>query len=280
MPGTMIENVSSNALEPIRVFVSYARQDAKWLDPAYSFNIVPFLADSLRRYSVTFWFDRELVPGDEYKRHIDAEIDKSQIALLIITQHFLNSEFIETRELPRIAGHAERDRMIVIPMLVEPCDWNEYMFLSDRQMVPSEPLVDYTDSDKKWTNVRSQILRGLREQVDRIRGGGDLQHVRHIKTLKPEVGKNYLGTVVRLAEFGAFLEILPGVDGLMHISEIAEHRVKDLKDELHEGDKLIAKVLSIDGNRIKLSRKAVILEEREKGSKVEPGTGEGTLAGI
>jgi polyribonucleotide nucleotidyltransferase len=87
----------------------------------------------------------------------------------------------------------------------------------------------------------------------------------------PEVGKTYLGKVVRLAEFGAFVEIFPGTDGLLHVSEIAEHRVKEVKDELREGDQILVKVLSIEGNRIKLSRKAVLREQRAKLGLPEPG---------
>ena len=92
-------------------------------------------------------------------------------------------------------------------------------------------------------------------------------------TAVPEVGKTYLGKVVRLAEFGAFVEIFPGTDGLLHISEIAEHRVKDVKDELREGDQVLVKVLGIEGNRIKLSRKALLKEQREKLGLPEPSRG-------
>jgi len=77
--------------------------------------------------------------------------------------------------------------------------------------------------------------------------------------------------VVRLAEFGAFVEIFPGTDGLLHVSEIAEHRVKEVKDELREGDQILVKVLAIEGNRIKLSRKAVLREQRAKLGLPEPG---------
>jgi polyribonucleotide nucleotidyltransferase len=79
-----------------------------------------------------------------------------------------------------------------------------------------------------------------------------------------EVGKTYLGKVVRLAEFGAFVEIFPGTDGLLHISEISENRIKAVRDELKEGDQILVKVLALDGNKIKLSRKAVLREQREK----------------
>jgi len=79
-----------------------------------------------------------------------------------------------------------------------------------------------------------------------------------------EIGKTYLGKVVRLAEFGAFVEIFPGTDGLLHISEVAEHRIQDIRKELKEGDQLLVKVISIEGNKIRLSRKAVLREQRQK----------------
>jgi polyribonucleotide nucleotidyltransferase len=89
-------------------------------------------------------------------------------------------------------------------------------------------------------------------------------------TAVPEVGKTYLGKVVRIAEFGAFVEIIPGTDGLLHISEIAEHRVREVKDELKEGDQVLVKVLGIEGNRIKLSRKAILKEQRAKMAATRP----------
>src|SRR3989475_4693405 len=83
-------------------------------------------------------------------------------------------------------------------------------------------------------------------------------------TATAEVGKTYLGKVSRLADFGAFVEILPGTDGLLHISEVAEHRIKDIRDELKEGDQVLVKVLAVEGNRIRLSRKAILKEQRAK----------------
>jgi polyribonucleotide nucleotidyltransferase len=90
-----------------------------------------------------------------------------------------------------------------------------------------------------------------------------LQIIRDL-TATAEVGKTYLGTVSRLADFGAFVEIIPGTDGLLHISEVAEHRIKDVRDELKEGDQVLVKVLAVEGNRIRLSRKAILKEQRAK----------------
>ncbi|HXK60697.1 MAG TPA: polyribonucleotide nucleotidyltransferase [Acidobacteriota bacterium] len=80
-----------------------------------------------------------------------------------------------------------------------------------------------------------------------------------------EIGKTYLGKVTRVMDFGAFVEILPGTEGLLHISEIAERRINDIREEVHNGDKILVKVLNIDDqNKIRLSRRAVLKEQRER----------------
>jgi polyribonucleotide nucleotidyltransferase len=84
-------------------------------------------------------------------------------------------------------------------------------------------------------------------------------------TATPELNKTYLGKVQRITDFGAFVEIMPGTDGLLHVSEIANHRVKDVRDELKEGEQLLVKVINIDPTgKIRLSRKALLQEEAAK----------------
>ncbi len=80
--------------------------------------------------------------------------------------------------------------------------------------------------------------------------------------MEAEVGKTYLGTVTRLVDFGAFVEIFPGTEGLLHISEVADFRVHDINSELKVGDQIPVKVISIEPpNKIRLSRKAVLREQ-------------------
>jgi polyribonucleotide nucleotidyltransferase len=83
-------------------------------------------------------------------------------------------------------------------------------------------------------------------------------------TATPEVGKTYRGKVVRIADFGAFVEIFPGTDGLLHISEIDENRIRNVRDVLSEGDQVMVKVVGLEGNKIKLSRKAVLRDQKQK----------------
>jgi polyribonucleotide nucleotidyltransferase len=84
-------------------------------------------------------------------------------------------------------------------------------------------------------------------------------------TATPELNKTYLGKVQRITDFGAFVEVLPGTDGLLHVSEIANHRVKDVRDELKEGQQILVKVINIDPTgKIRLSRKALLQDEAGK----------------
>ena len=92
-------------------------------------------------------------------------------------------------------------------------------------------------------------------------------------TEEVEVGKLYLGKVRKIMEFGAFVEVLPGTDGLVHISQLAHHRVKSVSDEVAEGDQIMVKVLEIDKQgKIRLSRKDA-MEPTSKSPAKEPAAG-------
>jgi len=99
-------------------------------------------------------------------------------------------------------------------------------------------------------------------------------------TATPELNKTYLGKVQRITDFGAFVEILPGLDGLLHVSEIALHRVKDVRDELKEGDQLLVKVINVDpSGKVRLSRKALLVEEQGGEAAGEQPVGSGGAPG-
>ena len=73
-----------------------------------------------------------------------------------------------------------------------------------------------------------------------------------------EIGKFYLGKVVKIMDFGAFVEVLPGSEGLVHISQLANERVNKVTDILKEGDEVLVKVIDIENGKVRLSRKAAL----------------------
>jgi len=119
-------------------------------------------------------------------------------------------------------------------------------------------------SDDGTISIATASGEAAQAAVDRIRG----------LTAEAEVGQTYMGTVSRIVDFGAFVEIFPGTDGLLHISEIADRRVKDVRDELKEGQQIMVKCIGKEGNKIKLSRKAVLRDESRKAEAASAGDSE------
>ncbi len=109
-------------------------------------------------------------------------------------------------------------------------------------------LVNIVSTDEASARKAREIIEGIVEEV--------------------EVGKIYLGKVKKVVDFGAFVEVLPGVEGLLHISQISEKRVQKVSDELKVGDEVLVKVLEVDNmGRLRLSRKAAMREEARRRAK-------------
>ena len=96
-------------------------------------------------------------------------IDAAQFALLLVSEAFFASDFIRDVELPRILQRAEEDGLVVIPILLEPCDWQSFEYVASRQMLPGRPtpLINYTSSDREWVYARDQVLSGIRRRLRR-----------------------------------------------------------------------------------------------------------------
>ncbi len=104
-------------------------------------------------------------------------------------------------------------------------------------------VINIASADEAAANKAKEIIRGIIQEA--------------------EVGKLYMGKVRKIMDFGAFVEIFPGTDGLLHISQISDRRLEKVTDELKEGDEVLVKVLEIDRQgKIRLSRKEAM---REKG---------------
>ena len=115
--------------------------------------------------------------------------------------------------------------------------------------ITDETGVEINVEDDGTVSIAAADEKAARKAMDIIRG----------LTMEPEIGHFYKGVVKRLAEFGAFVEIMPGTDGLIHISELDVTRVKRVEDVLKEGDEVLVKVISIDRQgKIRLSRKEAL----------------------
>ncbi|HKO63307.1 MAG TPA: polyribonucleotide nucleotidyltransferase [Pyrinomonadaceae bacterium] len=160
---------------------------------------------------------------------------------------------------PEISAHAPR----IIQIKINP-DKIRDVIGPGGKMIRS--LVEETGakidvSDDGTISIATASGEAAEAAVNRIRG----------ITAEAEINQTYLGTVSRIVDFGAFVEIFPGTDGLLHISEIADRRVKDVRDELKEGQQILVKCIGKEGNKIKLSRKAVLRDEERKAEAASAG---------
>jgi uncharacterized protein YraI len=158
----------------INIFVSYSHRDQIWFVKDSQYDLIPWLQDALRRDDVRLWYDRSdeggLRPGDEFRREIERQIDNAQITLLMLSEAFFSSDFIQKVEVPRIMALVERKQMVVIPILLEPCDWDDFDYVASRQMVPGKPtpLIKFTDKLSDWVSARVEILSAIRKRVGQI----------------------------------------------------------------------------------------------------------------
>jgi len=172
-------------------------------------------------------------------------------------RHFILDKMLEALKKPRkeISPHAPK----IITIKINPDKIREIIG-------PGGKTIRAMQSE---TNTRIEIDdTGLVKiaAVSEKDADAALEMIKEI-TREPEVGVIYEGTVVKIMDFGAFVQIMPNVDGLVHISQLAPHRVAKVTDIVKEGDKIKVKVLEVKDGKIRLSRKAVIEEENGPTSK-------------
>ncbi|MCU1327050.1 MAG: 3 exoribonuclease [Bryobacterales bacterium] len=185
---------------------------------------------------------------------------------------------VTTELMKEALEQAKRGRLHIIEKM------EEVITEARQEMSPYAPRIYTTkipqDKIRDVIGPGGKVIRGIIEQTG-VKIDVDDDGTIHVASADPEaakkalqiiadltataeIGKVYLGKVVRIVDFGAFVEIFPGTDGLLHISEIAENRIKLVTDELNEGDQIRVKVIGLEGNKIKLSRKAVLKDLRDQ----------------
>jgi hypothetical protein len=168
-------------MEPIQIFVSYSHVDKRWfVDKDLPYSLIPWLQYVLRRQDVVFWYDRSdeagLQPGDRFREEIEQNIDRSEIALLLLSDAFFASDFIQAVELTRLLAREQANQIIVIPILLEPCGWQDFEFIAQRHMLPGTPtpLIFYTRNDADWSEARNVIREAISRRAKAVRGKGPI----------------------------------------------------------------------------------------------------------
>lgn len=156
-------------MSQVHIFVSYSHDDAGWFADD---KLMPRLIKSLEVIGAEVWYDhRRLGGGDPWKQEIVDAIKKAHIAVLLVSRNFLNSDFIREIEMPRVERRFDMGELIVVPILVGHCNWQNVRLLNRPQMVPGKPtpLISYLDSPAEWDRVQEEIFSAIERQVERVR---------------------------------------------------------------------------------------------------------------
>jgi polyribonucleotide nucleotidyltransferase len=185
---------------------------------------------------------------------------------------------VTSKIMSEALGQAKEGRMFILDKMMEAIpsvsdQMSPYAPRIYSMKIPTDKIRDVIGPGGKMirsiieqTGVKIDVSDDGRVNIASSDGPSAQKAIEIISNLTaiPEIGKTYRGKVVRIADFGAFVEIFPGTDGLLHISEIDENRIRNVRDVLQEGDQVMVKVVGLEGNKIKLSRKAVLRDQKQK----------------
>ncbi|HWT03385.1 MAG TPA: toll/interleukin-1 receptor domain-containing protein [Pyrinomonadaceae bacterium] len=153
----------------VNVFVSYSHKDREYLGDE---ELLGFLR-GLEKEGVHFWWDEALVPGDDFDDEIKGQIENSQIAVVLVSQWFLDSDYCTKVEVEAFLRHAREKGLVIFPVILSPCEWQRHEWLRSRHFLPrgGETVeTDYADPGRRkqlYLLARDQ----LRRQIEKIRGG-------------------------------------------------------------------------------------------------------------
>ena len=227
-----------------RVFLSYARVDA---------DFALRLSRDLGSAGVEVWVDQLAIPlGVPWDKAVQEALESCSTVLVI-----LSPEAVSSGQVMDEVSFALDEKRRTVPVLYRSCKLPLRLRRLQRIDFTSDYEVGLTRLKELFSTSPALVERVA--AVDQEEAGGTA--LTHDPAAAAEVGKVYIGKVTRLAEFEAFVEILPGTEGSLHVNELTEGRVEDIHDELKEGEQVLVKVLAINGNRIELSRKALLKEQ-------------------
>jgi exo-beta-1,3-glucanase (GH17 family) len=159
--------------DSIRVVVSYSHQDLIWFD---KYTLIPYLQRNLIKDGVELWYDRRIGVGEDWRQRILGKIDDADIAILLVSEDYLNSEFVAQVELPRIEIRAMRNELFICPILVARCDWKSVDLLRQRQFLPGgNPLITYVANEAAWDQVQHEILMEMRRLIGQVHSARKLR---------------------------------------------------------------------------------------------------------
>ena len=140
-----------------KAFIAYARADKNMVG-----RLRKHLASLKREKILETWFDGEILAGEEWDKRIREKLETSDIVILCVSADFLDSDYVQTVEVPKALARHDADECIVIPVILTSCDWENQPF-ARLQVTPEggKPVTDHANPDQAWTKVAKAIRKTI-----------------------------------------------------------------------------------------------------------------------
>lgn len=154
----------------VKVFVTYSHRDGRYVDSG-EYSLLEYLK-GLEREDVEFWSDRSLVTGENWDEKIKARIRDMDIALVLVSQAFLDSAYCVNTEVMGFLERCKGGGMVIFPIILSPCEWERYDWLKSRQFLPTngETIEEHYTGAGNRKRLYHNIRQDLRKCIDSIRG--------------------------------------------------------------------------------------------------------------
>lgn len=154
------------AAPKVRVFFSYSHVDKKYMDKR---SLLGYLDGLERSGEVEFWWDEEIVAGDKWDEEIRGRIRETDIALILVSQWFLNSAYCQKVEIRNFLHECQRNGLIIFPIILSACDWKAHDWLRQRQLLPKEDrnIEEHYSRSGKRKALYLEIYHDLKEHISR-----------------------------------------------------------------------------------------------------------------
>ena len=153
----------------VNVFVSYSHRDKAYLADG---ELLGFLR-GLEKEGVRFWWDEALVAGDDFDEEIKAQIGNTQVAVVLVSQWFLDSDYCTKVEVEEFLRHAGEKGLVIFPVILSPCEWQRHEWLKSRHFLPrgGETVETHYADPGRRKQFYLLVRENLRRQVEKIRRG-------------------------------------------------------------------------------------------------------------
>jgi class 3 adenylate cyclase/predicted ATPase len=153
---------------PVRIFVSYSHTDADYLGER---SLLGFVRGLAREENAEFWDDRRIAAGNHWNDEIQAKIAQSDIALVLISQSFLDSEYCTRVEITAFLERRRQQGLIIFPVILSPCEWERYPWLRSTQFWPrnGQTIEEHYLEPGARKRLFLEIRTDLREQIEKVR---------------------------------------------------------------------------------------------------------------